>query len=175
MPKGTLFFVVGPSGAGKDSLISAACSERPGLLAMPRTITRPASNGEHIEVSPQEFAEMKRNGQFSLNWDAHGVRYGISKDLKDHLDAGISVIVNGSRGIVDDVRTDFSPIRIIHIVAPLDVLARRLRNRGREDEDEIDHRLGRSARLAPRGPDVVTIDNSGSLEDGVAAFLAALE
>ena len=83
--------------------------------------------------------------------------------------------MNGSRSVVNEARAEFSPIRIIHVVAPLDVLSRRLRDRGREDEDEIDHRIGRSARLAPRGPDVVTIDNSGSVEDGVAAFLAALE
>jgi len=170
-----MYLIVGPSGGGKDTLISAALSARPDLIVAPRYITRPATDGEHIEISPQEFAELKRLGRFSLTWDAHGQRYGISRDIDELLESGKPVIVKGSRSIVQDARADFSPLRIIHIVAPLDMLARRLRDRGREDEDEIDHRIGRSGRLAPRGHDVVTVDNTGSVEDGVAALLAALD
>ncbi len=173
--RGTLYLVVGPSGAGKDSLISAAAQHRADLWVAPRMITREPVDNEHIEISAEEFNDLKRQGHFLLNWDAHGLRYGISRDLLDKLEAGQSIIVNGSRSIVQEAREDLAPVKIIHVVAPVDQLTRRLRERGREDEYEIENRIGRSARLAPRGPDVITVDNSGTLEEGVTAFLAALE
>jgi len=142
---------------------------------MPRSVTRPASDDGNVEVSIEEFTELKRANQFALSWDAHGLHYGISRDLEEKLASGQSVIVNGSRSIVDDARETFSPLRIIHVNAPLDVLSRRLRNRAREDEFDIDRRIGRSSRAAPKGPDVFNIDNSGSVEEGVAAFLAAID
>jgi len=174
MPRGTLFLVVGPSGAGKDSLIDRVCLHRPDLYLMPRTITRPAVTNEHVAVSNDEFAKLKRNYAFSLTWDANGLRYGISRDLEGRLADGQSVVLNGSRSIVDDVVERFRPARVIYVSARLDVLANRLRERGRENESEIELRLARAGRGAPKGPDVIAIDNSDSLEDSTTAFLTAL-
>lgn len=166
--------VVGPSGAGKDSLISRACEKRPDLFKMPRTITRPATAGEHVGVSEEEYAKLKRNYAFSLSWDANGLRYGISRDLEARLDAGQSVILNGSRSVVDDVLEKFQPARILYVFARLDVLAHRLRDRGRESDEEIELRLARAERSAPKGPHVTMIDNSDSLDESIEAFLEAL-
>ena len=174
MPRGTLFLVVGPSGAGKDTLIDATCRQRSDLYLMPRTVTRPAPDGEHIEVSTEEFSALKRSYGFALSWDANGVRYGIAREIEDRLEGGQSVILNGSRSIVAEARDRFQPLRIIHVIARLDVLSRRLRERGREDAQAIEDRLGRADREAPRGADVVTVDNSDTIEDGLAAFLEAL-
>jgi ribose 1,5-bisphosphokinase len=174
MPQGTLFFVVGPSGAGKDTLILEAMKRRPDLHLMQRTITRPAIDGEHEAISAEEFAARKHADHFALHWDAHGMRYGISRDLDAFLAQGKSVIVNGSRGIIHDVRERYDPLSIIQITAPLDVLSRRLRERGREDPDDIEYRLGRAERGAARGPDVITIVNGGTVDEGVSAFMKAL-
>lgn len=174
MPQGTLLFVVGPSGAGKDTLIAEAMKRRPDLHLMQRSITRPAVDAEHEALSTEEFAARIRADQFSLHWDAHGRRYGISRDLDTVLSQGKSVILNGSRGIVTDVRERYDPLKIIQVTAPLDVLSKRLRARGREDADDIEYRLGRAERGAARGADVVDVANGGSLEDGVRAFLEAL-
>ena len=174
MPRGTLFLVVGPSGAGKDSLIARACARRPDLYLMPRTITRPADAGAHVAVTEEEFSALKRSYAFSLNWDANGLRYGISRDLEARLEAGQSVILNGSRSIVEDATARFDPTRVIYVSARLDVLAHRLRERGREDDNEIELRLARADRGAPKGPNVIAIDNSDSLEESSTAFIAAL-
>ncbi len=174
MPRGTLFLVVGPSGAGKDSLICEACRKRPDLYLMPRTITRPAEADEHTAVSEEKFAELKRDYAFSLSWDANGLRYGISRDMEARLEAGQSVIVNGSRSIVGDVLEKFDPTRVIYVTARLDVLSRRLRDRGRESGDEIDIRMARAGRSVPVGPDVIKIDNSDSFDESLAVFLEAL-
>lgn len=174
MPRGTLFFVVGPSGAGKDTLISAALERRPDLYLMRRTITRPARDGEHEAVSTEEFSALKRANIFALHWDAHGLRYGVSQDLDGRLESGQSVILNGSRSVIYDVRDRYDPLKIIQISAPLDVLSRRLRERAREDADDIEYRLGRAERGVARGRDVVNIDNSRDLEEAITAFIAAL-
>jgi ribose 1,5-bisphosphokinase len=174
MPQGTLFFVVGPSGAGKDTLIAEAMKRRPDLHLMQRTITRPAVDAEHEAVSTEEFTARIRDDHFSLQWDAHGTRYGVSRELDTVLSQGKSVILNGARSIVPDVRERYDPLKIIQVTAPLDVLAKRLRERGREDADDIEYRLGRAERGAARGPDVVDVPNGGALEDGVIAFLEAL-
>ena len=174
MPRGTLYFIVGPSGAGKDALIERVRSRRPDLYLMPRTITRPAIADEHVEVTEEEFATLKRRYAFCLSWDANGLRYGISRDLETRLEAGQSVILNGSRGIVDEVTEQFQPSRIIYVHARLDILAHRLRSRGREDENEIELRLARAERAAPKGPNVIAVDNSDSLDDSSEVFLAAM-
>ena len=45
MTKGQIFAVVGPSGAGKDTLMAAAARARPDLHIVRRVITRPATAG----------------------------------------------------------------------------------------------------------------------------------
>lgn len=172
--RGTLFLVVGPSGAGKDTLISEASSKCPDIIVMTRSVTRPTTDDANREISIDEFSELKRANYFALSWDAHGLHYGITRELEEMLASGQSVIVNGSRSIVEEAREKFSPLRIIHVTAPLDILSRRLRQRGREDEFDIDRRIGRSSRGTPKGPDVVTIDNSKSVEEGLAAFIEAI-
>ena len=176
MAKGTLYLVVGPSGSGKDTLIDAARKARPDLHFVQRAITRPRNAGgeSHTPYTPEEFAAEKRMNGFVLAWDAHGYRYGVPASLTERLAAGQSAVLGASRFVVNEARALFDPLRIVHVTARLDDLARRLRERGREDAEEIEGRIARATRDAPRGPDVVTIDNSGTIEQGIAAFLAVL-
>lgn len=174
--KGIVYFVVGASGSGKDTLIGKGRAERPDLHFVQRAITRPVSEGDrtHTPLTATEFSDRKRANALVLTWDAHGHRYGVPDDVLDRVAAGESVVINGSRAAVHEARMAFDTLRIIHVTARLDVLSRRLRERGREDEAEIDRRMARANRNAPRGSDVVTVDNSGPLEEGFARFLAAL-
>ncbi|MDR3539012.1 MAG: phosphonate metabolism protein/1,5-bisphosphokinase (PRPP-forming) PhnN [Acetobacteraceae bacterium] len=168
-----LVLVVGPSGAGKDTLLAAA---RRGLAGDPRvrfvrrTITRPAEAGgeDHDAVTDAEFAARDH----ALQWAAHGLRYGIPADIGRDLDRGMTVVANVSRMVIADAASRFA-IRVVEVTAPPHVLAARLAARGREDADDVARRLTRIVSL-PEGVDVRRVVNDGTLEDGVARFLAAL-
>jgi len=101
---GTFFFVVGPSGAGKDTLIdgvrTALAGE--GYVFARRVITRPADSiGEdHEAETPAGFARRLAAGEFLLAWQAHGLDYGLPATLLGALAAGSHVVANGSRAMV---------------------------------------------------------------------------
>lgn len=169
-----LIAVVGPSGAGKDTLIAAACAARPGLSVVRRVITRPESaGGEDFEgVSETEFLRRRVAGDFALDWQAHGLRYGIPRGA---LSSGDEVIFNGSRAVLAEARARFPALRVILVTAPAAVLAARLAARGRETEEDVRQRLERAAFTLPDGIRPRIVINDGTLEQGIARMLAALQ
>jgi len=177
MAQGRLFAVVGPSGAGKDTLMQAAAAQMPGLALARRVITRPsAAGGEDFEgVTAPVFQRRAAAGDFALSWQAHGLRYGVPIGIEADLEAGRVVLFNGSRAILGTAMARYPDLRVLHITAPADVLAERLAARGRETAGDIERRLQRADYDLPGGLNVVTIDNSGALADAVARLIAALQ
>lgn len=175
---GRLFLVVGPSGAGKDSLLDIARNVLPpdDVTFPARVITRPADAGgeAHIAVDDATFDEMLSAGAFALSWRAHDLRYGIPAVIGDDLAAGLDVVVNVSRGVLDEARTRFPGVTILSVTAAADVLWARLHRRGRENPEMLRQRLERAAAFLPHGPDVIEIDNSGDLDGAGRAFCAAI-
>ena len=162
-----LILVVGPSGAGKDTLLDGAREALPHVRFVRRVITRPAEAGgeAHEAVTEAEFA--KRS--FALQWSAHGLRYGIPAEDW----AGDAVVVaNVSRGVIAEAAAQF-PVHVIEIVAPPEILAARLAARGRESARDVATRLNRSVAL-PEGVAVTRVTNDGPIADGVARFVAAI-
>lgn len=175
MSRGTFIAVVGPSGAGKDSLIRAALSARPDMVAARRVITRPKDSTEDFDSVAENVFEMRlREGHFAVSWSAHGLMYGIPSEVETDLAAGRHVMANLSRAVIDLARKRFQPFLVIVVDAPSDVLAIRLAARGREAEADIKARLERAGYARPGGPDVTLVDNGGDLRQGEGAFLAAL-
>lgn len=169
-----LFFVVGPSGAGKDTLLSGAIAADPALHWARRVITRPDSaGGEPFEgVTEDEFAMRLGRGDFALYWDAHGLRYGVPRM---ELPQGRDVLLNGSRAAIAQALAAFPGLRVIHITAPVAVLAERLLARGRETRDQIEARLLRSTEPMPAGVPVIEIMNDAAPETGVARLFQAIK
>lgn len=166
--------VVGPSGAGKDTLIAGALAAAPALRLVRRVITRPGdAGGEDFEgVTEADFAVRKARGEFALDWDAHGLRYGIPHA---QVTAPGTVIFNGSRAALPQAQARFPGLRVVLVTAPDAVLAARLAARGRETAEDIRARLARAAFTLPDGIKAVTVVNDGTPEQGVARFLAALQ
>ena len=169
-----IFAIVGPSGAGKDTLIAGAMRARPDLHLVRRVITRPTeAGGEAFDgVTAAEFAQRKARGDFALDWQAHGLCYAIPKA---ELAGAGDIIFNGSRQALALARATFPGLRVILITAPDTVLATRLALRGRETMPDIAQRLARAGYTLPAGIAAVTISNDGAVADGIAALIAALQ
>ena len=174
---GRIFAIVGPSGAGKDTLMEAARRRLPELHMVRRVITRPSeAGGEDFEgVTEAEFQRGLETGAFALWWSAHGLRYGIPLSVTERLDAGETVVFNGSRGALLQAQKVFPGLVTLNITAPADVLAERLAARGREAGEDLARRLERASHALPDGLRVRNICNDGRLEDAVEALVAALQ
>lgn len=163
--------VVGPSGAGKDTLIAALCQRLAGydqFVFARRVITRESDVTEANEVvTPEGFESLKAAGGFLLDWTANGLHYGLPKSLADEMTMGRIVIANISRGMVPALRQRVQRCCTVLITATPEVLAHRLQNRGRED---VAAQQARLMRATTHQADLLadeTIDNSGLVADAV--------
>src|ERR1044072_8121905 len=137
--KGLFIYVMGPSGAGKDSLLSFARKHLMGepILFAHRYITRPSGNGEeHVALSIEEFAERSVLGVFALEWSSHSLRYGIGIELDAWLARGCTVVVNGSRQHVPHALARYPHAEILHVDDAPHILEARLGAGGRDSAGE---------------------------------------
>lgn len=178
---GRIVYVMGPSGAGKDTLLQFARTRLNGsrVVFAHRYITRPADAGgeNHVQLSQEEFALRADSGLFALEWSSHGLRYGIGIEIEAWMARGFRVVVNGSRVHLARAAERYPGLKAVHVDARAEVLAARLAARGRETIEEVRARLARKAPLAlPAHLDLelTEIDNSGPLEHAGSALVDAL-
>jgi ribose 1,5-bisphosphokinase len=173
---GRLILVVGPSGAGKDTLLGfakAACAEDAKIVFPRRVVTREASSSEdNIALTPDEFREALARGDFAMHWAAHGHCYGLPRAIDDDIRAGRSVVVNVSRTVIEAARRAYANVVVIAITAPPEVLAKRIQMRARSTDGNSEQRLGRTVDTA--APDV-TILNVGRPEDHARRLVRAIK
>lgn len=179
MKSGTLILVVGPSGAGKDTLIEAARTHfdgHPNMVFCRRHITRDAAIGEqHVPLTEAEFQRMARANLFFLAWRAHGLSYGLGAEIKSFLEQRRIVIANVSRAVIGEARLKWPRTRVIHVTASPEVIVQRLFARGRESAGEIEKRVNRAAEFPlPYVDWMKEIDNSCELADAVQHFTTLL-
>ncbi|MGV0876838.1 phosphonate metabolism protein/1,5-bisphosphokinase (PRPP-forming) PhnN [Martelella sp. FLE1502] len=164
-----MIVVVGPSGAGKDSVINYAATvlrSHPRFAVVRRVITRPSDHDSEIHetMTPDAFAAKKAVGDFAVSWSAHGLDYGIPAEHRAFVANGGVALCNGSRKALDDFRSAFARLTVVNVTARPEILAARLAARGRESAEQIAARLARSTMAVHGDFDVVTIDNSDALE-----------
>jgi ribose 1,5-bisphosphokinase len=173
---GRLILVVGPSGAGKDTLLGlakAACGDHRNIVFPRRVITRQASASEdNEEVSAGTFEAALARDEYAMHWEAHGHRYALSRAIDDEIRAGHTVVANVSRTIIAAMRRTYAEVVVISITAPPNVLAERLAMRSRSSDGKIEHRLGRTVDAA--APDV-TIVNTGSADFHARQLVRAIK
>ena len=179
---GSFVAVVGPSGAGKDSLLAIAAAKlnpQSGFFFPRRVVTRIAlvDAEDHDSLTPAAFAAAEAAGAFCLTWSAHGLSYGLPAEISRRLEAGETVVANVSRAVLRNAAERFSRLHIIEITAPRHLLVARIAARGRESPEEIDLRLRRQATLdVPESAEAVhRIHNDRAIDDAAAAFIAILQ
>lgn len=177
--RGALVLVVGPSGAGKDTLMDAARAElagEHGVSFARRLITRPAMPGaeDHDSCSEAEFAAAESRAEMALSWRAHGLCYGIPATELAAIAQGGVVIANISRGSIAQAEQLAERVVVVNITAPDAVLARRLAARGRESESDIAARLARAAPLRTQSAALIAIQNDRTVAEAAAEFVALL-
>ena len=173
--KGCLITVVGPSGSGKDTIMRAGMevfSDDPDVYWVRRVITRASEPGreDHDSVSAEQFKKMSEQGEFAVQWHAHGLSYGVPVSIHQHILDGKVVIANGSRAALDDFRQQFKNFKAVWINASEEVLVERLVDRGTESVEAIRERLQRRPSVTPDEDDVV-IDNNGQVDESVEQLI----
>ncbi|MFX0182727.1 MAG: phosphonate metabolism protein/1,5-bisphosphokinase (PRPP-forming) PhnN [Candidatus Hodarchaeota archaeon] len=169
VPSGILFFVVGRSGSGKDTLMRKTAeilkSEQIPITVVQRVITRPSDESENsFSVSESEFLRKKDNDEFAISWFIYNNWYGCPRDsIEVSLLKGDIVLLNVSRGVLHEARKKFPRSKIISIEVPIQIAHERLKSRHRENGSYLNDRLARmKEKIEMPSPDII-IKNDGDL------------
>lgn len=171
---GRLVLVVGPSGAGKDTLMRLAgdvLARRKDVVFARRLVTRPSgAHEDHDTIDEAAFEGGLAVGRFPLAWRAHGLGYALPPSILTSLREGGTVVANVSRAVVGDARRRFGRVGVVVVTAPAEILVQRVAARGREANAQA--RVARDAPdLDALRPDLV-IDNVGDPARNAAALAA---
>jgi ribose 1,5-bisphosphokinase len=175
---GRIVLVVGPSGAGKDTLLDLAresCAADGSIVFPRRVVTRQASQAEdNEELTPEAFRQAQAAGEFALHWEAHGHSYALPRQIEDDVRAGRTVVINVSRTVIDAIRRAYAHVVVVSITAPPDILAERLKMRARGSDGQLKERLSRAVDEALAKPDV-TIVNVGEPADHAGRLIQIIK
>ena len=173
--------VVGPSGAGKTTLVDAIrAANLPGVDIPVRYVTRPPRAGdgplETIHLSPEQFDEGVRGGEIALHWvrmleAGRKIRYGFRAPRP-----GALAVLSANSAILFpaaelDPADALARALVVGVAAPPHVCKARLARRSPDlRPEELAHRLAHG-----RDPEVdVTIANHGALETVAKAEIVEL-
>ncbi len=148
---GLAFVVSGPSGAGKNSVIDRVMRKLSGLSYSVSYTTRPrrpheVAGRDYNFVSKAQFEQLIAAGVLVEHVQYLGDYYGTSqRQIEEVFARGEDVILNidvqGAKTLRERGLEQFTVVYIFLSPSSLDLLAKRLRTRGTEDEEEIHARL----------------------------------
>ena len=146
--EGMLVVLSGPSGSGKDTVLSEVYKSSTDLIQSISMTTRQPRDGEtdgvdYYFVSEEYFLDAIKNGRM-LEYAKYGTNYyGTPKDPVDNwLADGKTVILKIEVQGADSIKKLYKDCVSIFITPPsLAILEKRLRLRGTEQEEDIVRRL----------------------------------
>ena len=182
MPLRPVFVVTGPSGAGKGTLIKGLVERVPGLEVAVSATTRPQRPGEvdghdYWFLTDEEFTRRAEAGEF-LEWVEYvwDRRYGTLRSEIERIGSEDSVCVlelelEGALVVQREVPGSVT----IFIVADVEELERRLRDRATESTGEIDERIKLARQQFARAHEFRYMVRNDDLERATAALAALVE
>ncbi len=146
--RGLLIVLSGPAGVGKDTLLEHWQLVAPNLRRLITYTTRPQTALErhgldYYFVTEEEFQQLIEQGAFLEYACVHGNWYGTPRHKMEELrNAGRDVVLRIDVQGAMQVREQYPDAVLIFVAPPsLEELERRLRKRGRDDEQAIQLRL----------------------------------
>jgi ribose 1,5-bisphosphokinase len=165
-----IILIVGPSGAGKDTLINSIKGKIDANFVKRHITRKPTPSEQNYFVEEGDFEKLKDEEFFISTWEAHSYQYGIAKDeIKNGLN-----IISVSRGVIEDFEKNFNKVATINITVSKEELYKRLKNRNRESEEEIQERLKRSYKHI-KAKMLFDFNNSASLQKSANDFLKLIK
>ena len=184
MNKGGVFIISGPSGSGKDTVMTKLFKKMPELLFSISSITRAMRAGEregekYNFITREKFEDMLKNDRLLEHNEFVGNYYGtprepVERAIANGQDMVIEVDVNGAAQIREKLPEAVS----IFIMPPsFAELKRRLSGRGTESEELIQKRLtsalGEIKRAVEYDYIVVNKDIAAAADDIMSVILSS--
>jgi guanylate kinase len=166
--------ITGPSGVGKGTLIRSLQSRMPELQLSVSATTRRPRTGETQGVdyhfmTPDEFEQHVRAGDFVEHADYAGARYGtLRSELQTRSASGAPVVleieVQGARQVRESM-----PEAVQVFIAPpsLDALRARLVGRGTDAPEQVEARLWTAEQELDAQHEFARVVVNDRLEDAV--------
>ena len=149
----SLFVISAASGVGKSTVVARLLRELPGLRFSVSHTTRSPRPGEqdgvaYHFVTPEEFARIDAQAGFLEQAQVHGNRYGTSLAELDRARAdGVDLLLDIDVQGAAQVRAKLPDVVMVLLFPPsYEVLERRLRGRGQDDDATVRRRLGAAQR-----------------------------
>lgn len=147
---GLIFVLVGPPGAGKNTVMNRVLQELPALRQLATATTRPMRSTEqegreHYFMDRDEFEQMIVSNALLEHQLIHGELYGIlRRPVEQAIASEIDIIADIDVYGAEALRANFPENAVLVFVEPpsREVLIRRMQERG-EDTEEIEKRMKR--------------------------------